>query len=217
MSQITPEVVRNLRERLREALARSRQPLLEQRGLTLDDVAPTHRNHFPSVNLRPAAEAKEEEEEEEDSDDDASSDDRAIEAMLLANRLSSSVALANPPAARNARSDLANDNDATALPASGVPPPLPPSVEAAYRRKCIELRRRMAEVERHNDEMRLLRARRLRSIRKLRLERALLLEHLGKRMKKNDKNPHGLATVFDEDSEGSSDGPPTVCFPYAVL
>jgi hypothetical protein len=32
-----------------------------------------------------------------------------------------------------------------------IPPPLPPSVEEAYRKKCIELRRRMNEVEEHND------------------------------------------------------------------
>ena len=90
-----------------------------------------------------------------------------------------------------------------------IPPTLPPSVEEAYKKKCIELKRRLNEVEESNDAYRLRKVRLNRGIRKMRLERAFLLEMLGKRMKKNS---NGLNRAFyDEDSEGSSEGPPTVC------
>jgi len=88
--------------------------------------------------------------------------------------------------------------------------PLPPSVEEAYRRKCIELKRRMAEVEESNDAFRLRKARATRGIRKMRLERAYLLETLGKRMKKAGSTNEGMQGYYDEESEGSSEGPPTV-------
>ena len=91
--------------------------------------------------------------------------------------------------------------------AGTVPPTLPPTVEKAYREKCIELKRRLAEVEQSNDSFRLRKNRLLRGIRKMRLERTILLETLGKRMRKN-----GVNGYYDTDSEGSSDGPPTV--PY---
>ncbi|SLM39398.1 cytochrome p450 monooxygenase [Lasallia pustulata] len=86
-----------------------------------------------------------------------------------------------------------------------IPPTLPPSVETAYRNKCIDLKRRMNEVEESNDAYRLRKVRLMRGIRKMRLERAFLLETLGKRMRKNG---HGLNGTY-EDSEGSSEGPPT--------
>lgn len=97
-------------------------------------------------------------------------------------------------------------------PASG--PTLPPSVEEAYKRKCIALRTRMREVEEANDQYRLRRERLQRGIRKLRLERAILLETLAKRMKK--KGPHvldgmpGVGGLELEDTEDSTDSPPTV-------
>jgi non-histone protein 10 len=94
--------------------------------------------------------------------------------------------------------------------AGNVPPPLPPSVEEAYRKKCIELKRRMTEVEESNDAYRLRKARLTRGIRKMRLERAYLLEILSKRMKKNGSSVDGFQAFYDEDSEGSSEGPPTV-------
>jgi hypothetical protein len=80
-----------------------------------------------------------------------------------------------------------------------IPPELPPSVEAAYRKKCIQLKQRMNEVEEANDAARLRLARLNRSIQKLRLERAFLLEQLAKRTSTNV-----------EDSEGSPSPPPTV-------
>lgn len=80
-----------------------------------------------------------------------------------------------------------------------VPPSLPPSVEEAYRRKCVQLKQRMTEVEEANDASRQRIVRMERSIQKMRLERAFLLEQLSKRTSTNV-----------EDSEGSPSPPPTV-------
>ncbi|KAI9843607.1 MAG: hypothetical protein M1837_006189 [Sclerophora amabilis] len=78
------------------------------------------------------------------------------------------------------------------------PAPLPPSVEQSYRQKCIDLKRRMAEVDESNDTFRLRKVRLNRGIVKLRLERAFLLEQLAMRTSRNV-----------EDSEGSPSPPPT--------
>jgi non-histone protein 10 len=87
------------------------------------------------------------------------------------------------------------------LTASGpIPPALPPSVEEAYRRKCVQLKQRMNEVEEANDASRIRLTRMKGGIEKLRLERAFLLEQLAKRTSTNV-----------EDSEGSPSPPPTVC------
>lgn len=83
-------------------------------------------------------------------------------------------------------------------PASSVPPQLPPSVEEAYRRKCIQLKQRTNEVEEANDAARLRLARLKRQVEKMRLERAFLLEQLAKRTSTNV-----------EDSDGSPSPPPT--------
>lgn len=96
--------------------------------------------------------------------------------------------------------------------AGSVPPTLPPSVEEAYKKKCIELKRRMNEVEESNDAFRLRKVRLMRGIRKMRLERAFLLDILGKRMRKNGAGTNGIHGMYDEESEGSSDGPPTVSY-----
>lgn len=117
----------------------------------------------------------------------------------------------------------ANILSPSSVAAGTIPPPLPPSVEEAYRKKCIELKRRMTDVEESNDAYRLRKARLTRGIRKMRLERAYLLEILGKRMKKNGSSVDGYQGFYDEDSEGSSEGPPTVCLsvfkqlPYLLL
>jgi len=84
-----------------------------------------------------------------------------------------------------------------------VPPQLAPSVEEAYRRKCIQLKQRTAEVEEANDAARLRQARLKRQVEKLRIERAFLLEQLAKRTSANV-----------EDSEGSPSPPPTVCLRF---
>ncbi|KAK4561808.1 hypothetical protein LTR86_004487 [Recurvomyces mirabilis] len=79
--------------------------------------------------------------------------------------------------------------------------PLAPSVEKAYYRKCIELKRRLNEVEAANDEAKIRRVRLDRAIMKMRLERAFLLEQLSKRMEPNVDGSEGsgdegvLATV----------------------
>ena len=70
----------------------------------------------------------------------------------------------------------------------------------------------MSEVEESNDAFRLRKVRLNRGIRKMRLERAYLLETLSKRMRKNENNVDGVNGFYDEESEGSSEGPPTVSF-----
>ncbi|KAK4239620.1 Non-histone protein 10 [Achaetomium macrosporum] len=82
---------------------------------------------------------------------------------------------------------------------TAAPPALPPSVEEAYRRKCIQLKQRTSEVEEANDAARLRLARLKRQVEKMRLERAFLLEQLAKRTSTNV-----------EDSDGSPSPPPTV-------
>ncbi|KAK2013001.1 HMG box protein [Colletotrichum eremochloae] len=82
---------------------------------------------------------------------------------------------------------------------SAIPPSLPPSVEEAYRRKCVQLKQRTGEVEEENDATRIRLARIRRQIEKLRMERAFLLEQLAKRTSTNV-----------EDSDGSPSPPPTV-------
>lgn len=79
-----------------------------------------------------------------------------------------------------------------------IPSALPPSVEEAYRRKCVQLKNRTNEVEDANDAARLRLARIKRQVEKLRIERAFLLEQLAKRTSTNV-----------EDSDGSPSPPPT--------
>ncbi|GKT47948.1 uncharacterized protein ColSpa_08129 [Colletotrichum spaethianum] len=85
-----------------------------------------------------------------------------------------------------------------AIDLSAIPPSLPPSVEEAYRRKCVQLKQRTGEVEEENDATRIRLARIRRQIEKLRMERAFLLEQLAKRTSTNV-----------EDSDGSPSPPPT--------
>ncbi|KAF2846387.1 hypothetical protein T440DRAFT_471837 [Plenodomus tracheiphilus IPT5] len=75
---------------------------------------------------------------------------------------------------------------------------LPPSVESAYYRKCIDLRRRITDIEDSNDGTRLRITRLNRGIQKMRLERAFLLEQINKHMEYNA-----------DDSDRSSSPPPT--------
>ena len=114
------------------------------------------------------------------------------------------------------KKDLTANMSSLTVAAGAVPPPLPPSVEEAYRKKCIELKRRMTEVEEANAVLGTRKARLQRGIRKMRLERAYLLEILAKRMRKNGGSVDGIQGVYDEESEGSSEAPPTVC-PSSVL
>ncbi|KAF1970759.1 hypothetical protein BU23DRAFT_570440 [Bimuria novae-zelandiae CBS 107.79] len=75
---------------------------------------------------------------------------------------------------------------------------LPPSVEKAYYKKCIDLRRRITDIEESNDSTRVRIKRLHRGIQKMRLERAFLLEQLHKHMEFNV-----------DDSDRSSSPPPT--------
>ncbi|OTA89581.1 hypothetical protein M434DRAFT_398536 [Hypoxylon sp. CO27-5] len=78
------------------------------------------------------------------------------------------------------------------------PPSLPPTVEEAYRRKCIQLKERTKEIEDEAMAYQLRLNRLQRQVQKLRLERAFLLEQVAKRTSTNV-----------EDSEGSPSPPPT--------
>ncbi|KAL1955864.1 hypothetical protein VTO42DRAFT_8022 [Malbranchea cinnamomea] len=64
----------------------------------------------------------------------------------------------------------------------------PPSVEAAYKRKCIELKKRLNEIEAQNDEMRVRNERGRRYIQKMRLESCILLERLAALMGEGSPN-----------------------------
>jgi hypothetical protein len=77
--------------------------------------------------------------------------------------------------------------------------PLPPSVETAYYRKCIELKRRINEIEESNDSLRVRKTRIERAILKMRIERGFLLEKIAQNMKDNP-----------DDSDESNSPPPTV-------
>ncbi|KAI0834834.1 hypothetical protein F5Y06DRAFT_278009 [Hypoxylon sp. FL0890] len=78
------------------------------------------------------------------------------------------------------------------------PPSLPPTVEEAYRRKCIQLKERTKEIEEEGKAYQLRLSRLQRQVQKLRLERAFLLEQVAKRTSTNV-----------EDSDGSPSPPPT--------
>jgi hypothetical protein len=82
----------------------------------------------------------------------------------------------------------------------------PPSVEAAYKRKCIELKKRLNEVETHNEELRLRNQQGARYIQKMRLETAMLLERLaeltgGAEGKASDNNNNGTNNDDDNNNE----------------
>lgn len=111
-------------------------------------------------------------------------------------RLASSESISSRSTYDNSRKafDLTQTTD--------VPPPLAPTVEEAYRRKCIQLKQRLNEIEADNEATRVRVQRIERSIQKQRIERAFLLEQLAKRTSTNV-----------EDSEGSPSPPPTVSIP----
>lgn len=60
--------------------------------------------------------------------------------------------------------------------------PNPPSIEKAYRRKCIGLKKRLSEVETTNDDLRLQNMRGRRYVEKMRLESCILLQRLSELM-----------------------------------
>lgn len=117
----------------------------------------------------------------------------------------------------------------------------PPSVELAYKRKCVALKKRLNEIENENDLMRVRNRRGWQYIHKMRLESCILLERLAKvtgmaeeaqagvnpelraraaAMLSNaavldpgEKEGGGGGAYYADDTEGSSDEqPPTVSF-----
>lgn len=80
--------------------------------------------------------------------------------------------------------------------------PLPPSMEKAYHAKCIELKRRLREIEEANDAAVLRKLRLDRAISKLRITRAFLIEQVAK----VQLNPDGVET------DKSESPPPTVLY-----
>jgi hypothetical protein len=56
--------------------------------------------------------------------------------------------------------------------------PLAPSQEMAYRQKCIDLKRRLSEIEANNDSIRQSLSRERHFQDKMRLNRAILLKHM---------------------------------------
>jgi hypothetical protein len=116
-------------------------------------------------------------------------------------------------------------------------------VEIAYKRKCIALKKRLAEVEAENELMRTRNRRGWQYIQKMRLESCMLLERLAKvtgmteeaqaggadpelraravAMMSNAASMNGLGGAsgrngpsLEDETEGSSDEqPPTVSFP----
>ncbi|CAZ80232.1 unnamed protein product [Tuber melanosporum] len=86
----------------------------------------------------------------------------------------------------------------TKSPVVGPTPPLPASVEESYRQKCIDLKKRIKEIETSNDVLVVRMQRAERGIQRMRLERAFLLQQLEQRT-----DPRV------DDSEGSPSPPPT--------
>lgn len=80
----------------------------------------------------------------------------------------------------------------------GPAPALPTSVENSYRQKCLELKRRIREIEDTNEVLVLRIQRSRRGIQRARLERAFLLQQLEDR-----------TDARVDDSEGSPSPPPT--------
>lgn len=119
---------------------------------------------------------------------------------------------------------------------STIPPANPPSVEIAYKRKCIALKKRLAEVEAENELMRTRNRRGSQYIQKMRLETCMLLERLTKvtgmadEAKTGSANPElraraaammnpaqgGAGVLLEDDTEGSSDEQPRTVRVYAI-
>ncbi|KAJ5780175.1 hypothetical protein N7457_005335 [Penicillium paradoxum] len=119
--------------------------------------------------------------------------------------------------------------DASRQPSS-IPPANPPSVEIAYKRKCIALKKRLAEIEAENELMRTRNRRGSQYIQKMRLETCMLLERLAKVTGMADEAKTGAANPelraraaammnttgsqgatgahLEDDTEGSSDEQP---------
>jgi len=87
--------------------------------------------------------------------------------------------------------------------------PLPPSVEAAYYRKCIELKRRVEEIESNNDKYRSAINRHASAIKRLRGERAFLIDTI---VRETGTKP-ATGNSNQPASDDSESIPPTVGLP----
>jgi hypothetical protein len=74
------------------------------------------------------------------------------------------------------------------LPESHRNSPLAPSQEMAYRQKCIDLKRRLSEIEANNDSLRQKLTRESHFQKKMRLNRAILLNHMKELVEIPSKN-----------------------------
>ncbi|EER25463.1 hypothetical protein CPC735_065630 [Coccidioides posadasii C735 delta SOWgp] len=101
-----------------------------------------------------------------------------------------------------------------------APPPNPPSIESAYKQKCIDLKKRLQEIESHNEALRARNERGHRYLQKMRLESCILLERLGLLTGMTDENGPGpeiraralalmnqATSLLDDHEEGSADRP----------
>ena len=88
----------------------------------------------------------------------------------------------------------------------GPTPQLPASVEESYRQKCIDLKKRINEIESSNEVLVVRVQRAKRGIQRIRLERAFLLQQLEQR-----------TDPKVDDSEGSPSPPPTVRSPSCSI
>ncbi|MBA7489777.1 hypothetical protein ES702_00311 [subsurface metagenome] len=97
-------------------------------------------------------------------------------------------------------------------PPSDVPlhrnPPLAPSQELAYRNKCISLKKRLSEIEHHNDLTKKKIGAERERIRKMRLLRAILLNQLkeimetpGRKFSPEELEKLGIVNGMAEDDE----------------
>lgn len=78
-------------------------------------------------------------------------------------------------------------------------PNLPPLVEEAYRRKCLQLKRQVNEKEEENDAMRLRIIRLQQGVERLRLERSMMLRKLSSNTDTTKTKPTNMA----EGAEGN--------------
>ena len=103
------------------------------------------------------------------------------------------------------RNSLTHLRIATAKSPLDTAPALPTSVENSYRKKCLELKKRIREIEESNDVLVLRIQRSRKGIQRARLERAFLLQQL------EDRTEQRV-----DDSEGSPSPPPIVSAIIAV-
>lgn len=87
-------------------------------------------------------------------------------------------------------------------------PPLAPSQELAYRNKCVSLKKRLSEIEAHNEQARKKIGAEKERIRKMRLLRAILLNQLkeimetpGKKFSPEELEKLGIVNGTAEDDE----------------